>query len=811
MKGISACVLFMGLSVLSAVSQIATEDAFVTIENETYINTDELEFSPAFYKNGIVFVSSQSTTSTLGPQDRQQQFLSLFQATRNAADELHDSSPFGEELKSDAHEGPLSFNQTGTKVYFTRNEETNVGKKKKEDGEPVRYLKIYSAELLSGQWSNVQELSFNEEDSNAAHPTISIDGNTLYFASDREGGQGGMDIYKVEKSGDSWGTPVNLGSNVNSSGREAFPFIHADGTLYYASDELDGNQGGLDIYYSVPLGDDWAAAKHLSGGFNTEGDDFGLIVDLANKNGYFTSSRLGGQGNDDIYRFTVEGGKEPPKNDLTVKVIDQYGSEIEDATITYAHLDELRISSAATSAQPGLNTLILQKVSNDNPVFLLRAESEPKIPAVSTDSEGKANVKIRTGSYVLKASKPGYLSDQVTFEAPISGNMVLLTLNPPVNCVPVEGMIASGNNAPRPGIRVVVKDLSTGREEQVMSGPDGTFDYCLECGRQYEFYPVNNPARKEIISTLDQPCDQELAVNLTFDQDGASGNDYASNDGNGYQNGGNYNNDGSYNGNNDGSGYNGPINFGEGSIISLDKIYYNFDDASLRQEAREQLDLVVQLLMQDLQMVIQLNSHTDSRGSNAYNMDLSQRRADNAVDYLVNNGIDPARIESNGLGEEQLVNECYDGMPCTEAQHQQNRRTEVVILEIGNSELLSQNPLLTSLEDLRPKWGEDAYPVEASPIPLADFAAQPVSYEQPQPVRRTYSVIAGTFSINQNAQNQLQRIKRLGYSQAYIQQTGDGLEAIHVDQFEDKYSAEQLQITLEEEQNVEAYIKIEKF
>jgi len=791
MKGTSFCLLFMGLSIFPAISQIATEDAFITIENETHINSDELEFSPAFFKSGIVFVSSQSTASTLGPQDKNQRFMSLFQATRNAEDDLDNVQPFGKELKSDAHEGPLSFNQTGTVVYFTRNEESEQNGKNKDDMEPVRNLKVYTAELVGGTWSNVQELPFNVEDSNTAHPSISIDGNTLYFASDREGGQGGMDIYKVEKDGTGWGEPENLGPTVNSSGKEAFPFIHADGTLYYASDELEGNQGGLDVYYSVATNGQWSTPKNISGGFNTLGDDFGLIVDLDNKNGYFSSNRLGGQGNDDIYRFTIEGGKETPKNEMMVKVINETGAQVEDATITYAHLDELRISSAAGMNQPGLNTLILQKVSNENPVFLLRAESEPKIPSIKTDEQGQAAIRVRSGSYVIKASKPGYLSDQVTFEAPIQGNTILLTLQPPVDCVPVEGMIASPANTPRPGVRVVIKDLNTGREEQVMSGPDGTFDYCLKCGRQYEFYPLNNPAQKEIISTLDQPCDQELAVNFTVDQQDDSNDDYTTDN------------------NADNNSGSGNIGFGEGSIISLDKIYYNFDDASLRQEARDQLDLVVQLLNQDPQMVIQLNSHTDSRGSNAYNLDLSQRRADNAVRYLVDRGIDPVRIETNGFGEEQLVNECADGVPCTEAQHQKNRRTEIVVLEIGDAELLSQskNPLLTSVEDLRPKWG-NSYPVEAKPIPLADFSARPVAYDQP--VIRNYTVVAGTFSISSNANKQLERVRDLGYPQAYIFEKENGMQAVHVEQYNDKAAAEQLLDILEKDKNVEAYIKVEK-
>lgn len=113
-----------------------------------------------------------------------------------------------------------------------------------------------------------------------------------------------------------------------------------------------------------------------------------------------------------------------------------------------------------------------------------------------------------------------------------------------------------------------------------------------------------------------------------------------------------------------------------GEVVDLDRIFYDFDEATLRPESREELDGLVRALEQLPGLEIQLRSHTDARGSDAYNVDLSQRRAESVVDYLVDAGIDSARFSARGFGESRLLNECDDGVECTEEQHQRNRRTE---------------------------------------------------------------------------------------------------------------------------------------
>ena len=114
--------------------------------------------------------------------------------------------------------------------------------------------------------------------------------------------------------------------------------------------------------------------------------------------------------------------------------------------------------------------------------------------------------------------------------------------------------------------------------------------------------------------------------------------------------------------------------------IRLDKILYDYDKCDIKSRAAGELDRLVKLMNDYPDMIIELSSHTDSRGSDAYNLKLSQCRADAAVAYIIGKGIVKSRIIAVGYGETRLLNGCSNGVICTEAQHQENRRTEFKIV-----------------------------------------------------------------------------------------------------------------------------------
>jgi len=193
------------------------------------------------------------------------------------------------------------FTKDGNTVYFTKNNVVNNKRAYSDDNSTL--LKIYKAEYVNGKWTNVSELPFNSNQFSCAHPALSQDEKTLYFASDMAGSIGDSDIYKVDiLSNDSYGTPQNLGKNINTEAKESFPFITNDNVLYFSSNGLQG-LGGLDIFY-LDLNDPSAVVKNVGEPLNSPFDDFAVYINDDNKTGYFSSNRTGGVGFDDIYAIT---------------------------------------------------------------------------------------------------------------------------------------------------------------------------------------------------------------------------------------------------------------------------------------------------------------------------------------------------------------------------------------------------------------------------------------------------------------------------------------------------------------------------
>ena len=122
-------------------------------------------------------------------------------------------------------------------------------------------------------------------------------------------------------------------------------------------------------------------------------------------------------------------------------------------------------------------------------------------------------------------------------------------------------------------------------------------------------------------------------------------------------------------------------------MVNINPIYFDLDKSFIRKDAALELDKVVRIMNKYPNIKIALGSHTDSRASDGYNLKLSERRAKSTLEWIISKGIDASRITGKGYGETQLVNKCSDGVKCSEAEHQLNRRTEFVIV---NPEAVNQ-------------------------------------------------------------------------------------------------------------------------
>ena len=255
------------------------------------------DFGTSFYKEGIVFASSRGDGKLY--KWNEQPFLDLYYINESEGK----PEKLSENINTKYHESSTSFTKDGNTMYFTRNNYFR-GKARKSN-EKVNGLKIYKAQLVDGNWTNIESMPFNNDDYNVAHPALSMDEKRLYFASDMPGTYGKSDLFYVDINEDgTYGDPVNLGETINTEGRENFPFISNNGTFYFSSDGHQG-LGGLDVFTSN-LEATKVAVTNLGKPINSSRDDFEFIIDENTNEGYLTSNRYNGKGDDDIYKFTRE-------------------------------------------------------------------------------------------------------------------------------------------------------------------------------------------------------------------------------------------------------------------------------------------------------------------------------------------------------------------------------------------------------------------------------------------------------------------------------------------------------------------------
>lgn len=760
-------------------AQIPLVEDKIVITNEAKVNSENLEYSPTFYKEGIVFISTSKKGIGYNIKDKNigTHLMNIYQSKRDEDGYLETPEPFANELIAKLHEGPLTFDNTGSTVFFTRNE------KKEAAADGFKKLQLFEAKLEGDEWGNIKELKFNKNEYNFTHPTISADGNTLYFASDIPGGEGEMDLYKSIKQGDTWGDPINLGKTINTAGNEVFPFIHADGTLYFASDD-HSTLGGLDIFYIIPDDEDYNYPINLGKPFNSEQDDFGFIVDADNKNGYYSSSRPGGRGGDDLYNFYLLGDmkdrfkKKKKKAPIVLK--DENGNPLEDAKISYAKMDDVTVG----------NGVKLSSGSNGN--FLMRGDARQLGNTKTTDKNGETDITIGDGNYIVSITKPGYAPEQFIVTPDTDLSELNVQMKKASDCVALAGRILYTTTSAVVGAEIRVVNNESGVREQGFSDGDGNFNFCLPCNNTYTVYATKNGMNTtpEIISTKEISCEAQQQLRTTLSLSGAGAPPIA------------------------------------GTVIALPNIYFNFDDAVLRPDARLDLDMIVTMLLTYPAMNVELAAHTDSRGGKSYNQSLSQRRAESVYFYLINKGIPKSQLLAKGYGELEIRNRCVDFVHCSEGEHQANRRTELRVLGAAENNLLSNQfndepdglffmEEAPAANDIAPVFKEEQPAEDAperaflnqSPRDVEEVSGLKMSHRTS---KKSYDflVVAGTFSSMVNAESRLIELKNFGYTNTTIIEMPDtNMQAVIVKETDSEFDAVVLSQKLFKDNGIEAYVK----
>lgn len=477
-------------------------------------------------------------------------------------------------------------------------------------------------------------INLSSETYNIGHPCLTADGKTMYFVSDMPGGYGGTDIWKSQlRSDGNWGQPVNLGPVINTQLDEMFPSLYSDSLLIFASQGHKG-YGGLDLYYAHAE-KDGSFGKPINFGLpiNSGADDFSLLYSKELNGGFFCSDRPGGMGSDDIYYYSG-----------IPFLLDVHGVVADRDT----------------------------KLPIENAVVIVTVKNELR-DTLYTDSEGVFDYKISPGkNYIFDVYKDEYSQNIKTILAdnkdvdhifrPVNkqGYNLNFDLIPNKTGVAIKGKVTDSLTAsPLVGQQMILVD-NYGYFDQTMTDDEGIYYFGeLTDDNSYIVMMTSQGywTRKKVIDIpkLDRP--------MTFSSESSYDMDFKA------------------------------VKVQTDKETVLYNIYYEFDKASLLDSSKFELDKIVQMLKENPNLIVEISAHTDERGNDAYNLNLSQRRAQSVVDYLIKKGIPMKRLVAKGYGESQPVVR----NAATELEHQMNRRTAFKVIQI-----MDQNIELI-LESIAPK------------------------------------------------------------------------------------------------------------
>lgn len=583
-----------------------------TITNLPF-NTNGYDFGTLIENNKLYYTSTGGKVKDAKSKDVNlwtgERFMNFYQVdiieNDSTSDEYSQATIVPGAVNAKYNEGSLCFNEDKSIVYFTRNQynpEENSKLKFSKDKEAN--LSIYQATVKNNTWEDCKELPFNSKQYSCGHPTFDEKNQTLYFSSTMPGGHGASDIWKVKLNNGVWEKPINLGPTINTEGDEMFPSI-ANNTLYFSSDGL-GGLGGLDIFEASIVDDNIQQPKNVAAPINSSYDDFSLLINNDKKSGFFSSNRIGGKGEDDIYRFSSVEYK------LDVLVIDKF--------------TKLPIATSQVVVMNG-------DEKND----------------LETNENGKTATEVNSNTnYTLMAAAPDYLpvnvDKYITSNEKKPNHQVTVELQPMVMAVKVI-------NAQTKEIIEAAEIVGTASCKQsnlvALSNTDGNAYFYIKNNCTYSltasrhgFFPK---APTQITTTLKDTTYVLIELELINDKP-----------------------------------------------IALNNIYYDFNKWNIRKDAESDLKMLLSFIKINNDAIVELSSHTDARGDDEYNLELSQKRAQSAVDWLIANGVNSDNIKPVGYGETKPINDCVNNKQCSEEAHQKNRRTEFRVLNAGQV-IASQN------------------------------------------------------------------------------------------------------------------------
>lgn len=561
------------------------------------LNTPNSEFGAAEVDSNLVYSASRKKAKTLPKLYRwnNQNYLDIY---THPVDKINVDNSLSVALpgavNSKLHEGTFAITKDRKTLYFTRNSKQRTDTK-------ISNLKIYKAEWMNGNWQNITPLPFNSDDFSTEHPALNADETKLYFASDREGGFGGFDLYSVTLKADGfYGNPINLGQHINTDKKEQFPFLDAQDNLYFASNGHPGF-GLLDVFIAKKNGSDFESPNNLGLPVNSGYDDFSLWMDFDGKTGYFSSNRPTGKGSDDIYAFSETKPLliENCKQYITGTLIDlTTGMPLANGQIKLVGTDGKIVETLITKKDASFKFLV--ECSNSYRIEGKKDGYEANFKSLRTDD---ARNSIKDGSLTLYSVTEREKQKTFALEREKEEAEKLVSLQ-------VERKLATEKAAEEKRIQREKENKEQEKEAQQI-------------------------AEKKRLQNIEEIIKKEKTI----------------------------------------------VKKDEKIIIQTEEIHFDYSLWYLRRESRDRLAKVIEIMKANPGMVLEIGTHTDIRGNAEYNRDLSQKRADAAKAFMVENGIANHRVIAKGYGESKPLVKCATEESCTEEDHEWNRRCELVVVK----------------------------------------------------------------------------------------------------------------------------------
>ena len=500
---------------------------------------------------------------------------------------------------------------------------------------------IYSCKWTGETWADPEPFRHNSHYHDVMHPHVSEKGQ-LYFCSDMDGTRGKLDIwYSVELEG-RWSIPVNL-SHVNTNENEVFPTAFAD-TIYFSRQVIDR---GLDIFASWKESQEGKTLR-LREPFNSEYDDF-MLVWLDDELGFMTSNRL--VGTDDI--FTLRKRFDPAAQPVLTGLLECLGEEIKGAQVTvYNGRGEVIISDLTSES----GTLALEGLLLDH-TYKIQVTAVPKalLEKAVFFFVDEAGNRVR----MFRLGKDGFFIFDFLPLDDYDNLSHLENVDQSVLTIPMQGQVYENTPGDLNKVQTIyIMDDEENLLALAYTSQTGNFSVPdIRPLSEYMFRIEEGDRELQLVIFEGEyehviPVDDDLAKFSRIAQEEAVRLVDENNE---------------------------EMFIRDDEVFIIKNIYYRLDSANINIVAEQQLGQLAKIMKANPQVSLTLSSHTDSRGTIDYNLELSERRASNAFLFLTSAGIEAMRIDAKGYGETYILNRCIDDVECDEQDHALNRRTEIQI------------------------------------------------------------------------------------------------------------------------------------